>query len=112
GEIHHCAKTEVDDVNLAGGDIGRECFLQSLWKYRCLVPAKIVATQHACFDVTALAVLVAMQVHQHLVHEDRALVIEGLPQVRHAQRVARVAVAPDRVGGHQCSSSICNGGPL
>ncbi len=79
-QVHHGAKTEFHGVGFPRGEVRRKGLLQRFWKDLGFIPAEIVAPENLGLDIAAPAVLVPMQVDQHLLHQDRAVVVERLTQ--------------------------------
>jgi hypothetical protein len=52
------------------------------------------------FDRASLAVFVPVQRHEYLVHEDLALIIEGLLQVSDAQGMLDIVVSANAMDFH------------
>ena len=100
GQVHHDPKAEVHQVGLAGGEVGGQGLPQRGRENLGLVPLEEVAPEYLGLDQAAVAMFIAMQIDQHLLHENGALVVQSLPQVRQPQGVAGLFVAGNNDGGH------------
>jgi len=99
---------EVHQIDPPGLEVGREGPVGDRREQVALVEVERVAAEAAVLDPAAVAVLGAVQVHQHVGHDHLALVVEGLAQVLLPVGVLGVGEAGHR---HDLDGGCAHGRP-
>ena len=105
-QVEHHAHTELDQVGLAEHFVFADGLRQCGRKNLLFVVAKKVAAENPQLDQAGRAVCGAVQYQQHIGHDDRALVVPGLHQLRFFQRFHGLAVTGNRERARRPASVI------